>query len=143
MRNKKQIFVAEDADDDFFLLKRAFSRQMPDAELCRAEDGISAIEMLGGYLSVFATPDLILLDLKMPRLDGLGVLRWIRSQQGFSGTAVVILSSSDQPENIRQAYEAGATSFHVKPTSLAELERFVKAMSSLGARFGISLSQQS
>jgi CheY-like chemotaxis protein len=39
--------------------------------------------MLGGYLSVFATPDLILLDLKMPRLDGLGVLRWIRSQQGF------------------------------------------------------------
>jgi len=130
------------------LVRRAFKAAFIDNPLHVVRDGEEAIAYLQGE-GMYSNraenplPSLILLDLKMPRLDGLGVLRWIRSQQGFSGTAVVILSSSDQPENIRQAYEAGATSFHVKPTSLVELERFVKAMSSLGARFGISLIQQS
>jgi len=130
MSNKKHIFVAEDSDDDFYFLERAFSRQKPAVELCRARDGISAVEVLRGYLSAFATPDLILLDLKIPGLDGLDVLRWIRAQDGFRRIAVVILSSSDQPENVCQAYDAGATSFLVKPGSLTQLQELVEAMSS-------------
>jgi CheY-like chemotaxis protein len=65
-------------------------------------------------------PDLVLLDLKLPKLDGFEVLRWIRTQPSLSGLRVVVLSSSENIRDVNLAYALGANSFLVKPTDLKE-----------------------
>jgi DNA-binding response OmpR family regulator len=68
---------------------------------------------------------LLLLDLKMPRLDGFDVLEWVRQQPGFSSLQVVIFSSSDEAKDINRAYGLGANWYLVKPHSMDELTALV------------------
>jgi CheY-like chemotaxis protein len=70
-------------------------------------------------------PQLVLLDLKMPRLDGFDVLEWIRNEPCFKHLMVVIFSSSAEPRDIGRAYHLGANEYLVKPHSIEELNRLV------------------
>jgi CheY-like chemotaxis protein len=116
------ILQVEDDENDVFLLRHAFEHAGVTTPIHITRDGQEAIEYLSGEgkyadRKLFPVPSLIILDVKMPRRSGLEVLRWIRSHQLFSCIPVVMLSSSAQPRDIDQAYEAGANAFVVKPAT--------------------------
>src|SRR5262245_26928604 len=99
------ILLAEDREDDILLLPRAFARGEIQNPLFVVRDGEEAISYLSG-IGKYANraehplPDLLLLDLKMPRADGFEVLRWIRQQAGLSSLRVVVLTASDQIRDV-------------------------------------------
>src|ERR1041385_9060587 len=114
------ILVVEDQEDDIFLIRKAFRKAGVPNPLHVVRDGQEAIEYLSGE-GAYANraehplPDLVLLDLKLPRVDGFQVLQWLRQQSGISEIPVVVLTSSDQTWEINTAYSLGANSFLVKP----------------------------
>ena len=73
-------------------------------------------------------PDLLLLDLKMPGIDGFEVLTWIRQQPGLSSLRVVVLTASDHIRDVNQAYQLGANSFMVKPSDFQNFVEFGKSI---------------
>lgn len=125
-REPVKVLVAEDDPQDAFLLKRAFTRQGIDASVDFVCDGQEAIDYLEGEGSFAGQkkklPSLLLLDLKMPRLNGFDVLQWLRGHAGLHRMPVVVLSSSALKRDVNRAYELGANSFIVKPGELTELQ---------------------
>jgi CheY-like chemotaxis protein len=127
------ILLAEDREDDVIMLRRSFQKAGINNPMQVVRDGEEAISYLEGTGSFsdrveFPLPELILLDLKMPKVDGFDVLRWIRSQRSFSGIRVVVLSSSESIRDVNLAYSLGANSFLVKPTDFngfVELSGFI------------------
>src|SRR5262245_19143672 len=119
---RKTILVAEDNPDDAFLLKRAFAQAGINVRLDFVQDGEQVIHYLkgeNGYSdrNAHPFPSLLLLDLKMPRLDGFDVLNWLRQQRGgLRRLLVTVLTSSDQPSDVDRAYDLGANSYLIKPT---------------------------
>src|ERR1043165_7447002 len=73
-------------------------------------------------------PTMLLLDLKMPRVNGFEVIDWIRRQPGLRRLLVVVFTSSELPEDINHAYELGANSYLVKPTEFSELEKLARTL---------------
>ena len=125
------VFLAEDDETDVMLLRRAFASAGLDAPLHVAHDGLALIEQLEKCVRDGAGPwpDLVLLDLKMPRRDGLQTLQWLRAHPQFRYVPVIIFSSSAHRADVCRAYELGASAFLVKPPSLAEradVARFLK-----------------
>jgi CheY-like chemotaxis protein len=124
------ILVAEDDPTDAYFFERAFKRAGIPVTLHFVRDGQEVLDCLQGE-GQFADrarhplPQLLLLDLKMPRLDGFDVLKWVRKQRGMSDLMVVIFSSSDEPKHMDRAYGLGANSYLVKPHSMAELTALV------------------
>ena len=97
-----------------------------------AADGQQALEYLGGEgafadRSAHPFPGLIFLDIKLPLVSGLEVLRWLRDHPGLRRTVVIVLTSSNHPDDIRGAYDLGANSYVVKPASFQQLAEFAKA----------------
>lgn len=115
------------------MLRRSFQKAGIGNPIQVVRDGEEAINYLAGIGTYsdrveFPLPELILLDLKMPKLDGFEVLQWIRAQRNFSGIRVVVLSSSDSIQDVNLAYSLGANSFLVKPTDFngfVELSDFI------------------
>ena len=130
---KKRVLVAEDDPSDVYLLKRAFAEADLPATLHVVRDGQEAIDYLEGQegysdRNAHPLPDLMLLDLKMPRLNGFDVLNWLRQQPGLKRLLVTVLTSSNESVDINRAYDLGANSYLVKPhgtNDLAELIRRV------------------
>jgi CheY-like chemotaxis protein len=127
----KRVLVAEDDPSDVFFLKRAFVLAGVPALLSFVRDGQEAIDYLEGEnkyadRDAYPIPDLMLLDLKMPRLDGFDVLGWLRQQPGLKRLLVTILTSSDQPQDINRAYDLGANSYLLKPHNSEHLSDLVK-----------------
>jgi len=112
-----RVLVADDNEDHRFLTIRAL-RDLPgvDLEIETASDGEEAIEAARAE-----RPDLVLLDLKMPKVDGFAVLRAMKSSPELRSTPIVVLTSSDRPEDVREAYELGTNSYVTKPTTAAGL----------------------
>ncbi len=126
----KKVLIAEDDPGDVFLLQRAFNVSGVPATLHFVRDGQEAIDYLGGQAAyadrdAHPLPDLLLLDLKMPRLNGFDVLSWLRQQPGLRRLLVTVLTSSDHPEDINRAYDLGANSYLVKPHGSQELSDLV------------------
>jgi len=120
------ILQVEDDENDVFFLKLALTKNKIEAGLQVAEDGREAITYLRGDgkfadRSHYPLPDLILLDLKLPHVMGLDVLKWIRDQPSFDMTVVIVLTSSQQRSDIQEACSTGANSYLLKPTSPMEL----------------------
>src|SRR4051812_35437595 len=120
------ILLAEDREDDVVLIRRAFRQAYVVNPLYVVQDGVEAISYLKGEgrfsnREEFPLPDLMLLDLKMPRLDGFEVLEWIRKQPGLSSLRVVVLTSSDELRDVNRAYKLGANSFMVKPVDFEDV----------------------
>jgi CheY-like chemotaxis protein len=113
------ILIVEDREDDILVMRRAFDKASLANPIKIVRDGEEALAYLSGegkYSSrdEYPLPALILLDLKLPRMDGFEVLTWIRKQDGLRGLPVVVLTSSDQLRDVNRAYEIGANSFFVK-----------------------------
>src|SRR5258705_12172576 len=112
------ILLAEDREDDILLVQRAFAKGEIANPLFVVRDGDEAICYLSGIgkygnRAEYPLPDLLLLDLKMPRTDGFEVLRWVRQQPGLSALRIVVLTSSENIRDVNQAYRLGANSFLV------------------------------
>jgi len=126
----KKVLIAEDDPTDVFLLQRAFAAAKVSATLHVVRDGQEAIDYLEGHdgfadRNAYPLPDLMLLDLKMPKLNGFDVLGWLRQKPGLKRLLVTILTSSDQPNDINRAYDLGANSYLVKPHGTNELAELV------------------
>jgi CheY-like chemotaxis protein len=127
----KKVLIAEDDPSDIFFLKRAFQIAGVPASLQFVRDGQEAIDYLEGDdrfadRHTYPLPDLLLLDLKMPRLNGFDVLDWLRRQPGLKRLLVTVLTSSDQPQDINRAYDLGANSYLLKPHNAESLSELVK-----------------
>src|SRR5438105_2858307 len=114
------ILVAEDREDDIILIRRAFARARVVNPIHVVRDGEEALAYLKGEGKYgnrreYPLPELLLLDLKMPRMDGFEVLRWVRSQPDLRLLRVVVLTSSEDVRDVNLAYQLGANSFLVKP----------------------------
>lgn len=128
MSDRAVFLLVEDNESDVILIQRAFVTAKilnPLFIVNSAEDAMAYLAGAGRYNNrdEFPLPGLILLDLKLPGLDGFDFLRWLRQQPGIHSLRVVVLSSSDHVRDIDQAYKVGANSFLVKPV---DFERFVE-----------------
>ena len=132
--DKKIILLVEDNPDDEALTLRALHKQNIANEVIVARDGAEAIDYL------FATgphegrdakrlPQLVLLDLKLPKVDGIEVLQRIRSSEATCLLPVVVLTSSNEQQDLIQSYSSGANSYVRKPVNF---EEFIEATRQLG-----------
>jgi two-component system, response regulator len=130
----KYILLIEDNPNDEILARRALQKNSITNPLVVARDGVEAMEFLTGTGS-FANrdarqlPALILLDLKLPRLDGLEVLRQLRAHGPTSRLPVVVLTSSDEENDVKRSYELGINSYIRKPVDFNEFVATVKQLS--------------
>ncbi len=115
------ILLVEDNPVDIDLLRRAFQRRNLSNPLEVARDGLEALEFLDRWeRGELAPPAVILLDIKLPKVDGLEVLRRIRAHDRFRRIPVVMLTSSSEDRDIATAYDSGANSYIVKPVDFAK-----------------------
>ena len=130
MGDRAVILLVEDSEDDLFLIRKAFERaQVPNPLYC-VNSGREALDYLAGEgkfanRAEYPLPDLMLLDLKMPEIDGFDVLRWVKRQASLASLRVVVLTSSDAIRDVNQAYQLGANSFLVKPM---DFDRFTETV---------------
>jgi len=130
----KIILLVEDNPSDVELTRRALHNSHIANQLIVAEDGQEALDYLFGGDPLANTnrnelPALILLDLKLPKVDGLHVLRQIRANERTSHLPVVILTTSNEEQDITQSYDLGANSYIRKPV---DFKQFVDAIQYLG-----------
>jgi CheY-like chemotaxis protein len=133
MKSKIILFV-EDNPSDILLTKRAFTKSHIANELVVAEDGQEALDYLfggGKYASrdTSEIPALVLLDLKLPRVDGHEVLRRIRADERTRRLPVVIMTTSREEQDVAQSYDLGANSYIRKPV---DFKQFVESVEHLG-----------
>jgi len=133
MKSEYCILVAEDDDNDFMLLRRAFDKSGSKQRLERVMDGLQAIDYLEGKGAFtdrlkFPSPDILIVDLKMPRMTGLELLSWIRDHPQYRVIPTLIMSSSDQQVDIAKAYDLGANTYFVKPSDFETLRTLVKSI---------------
>lgn len=130
----KTILLVEDNADDVELTLRALKKNNINNEVVVARDGVEALEYLFGEgkwagRDVDILPQVVLLDLKLPRVDGLGVLTRIRGDARTCLLPVVILTSSKEDQDVLNGYRLGANSYVRKPIDFNE---FVEAARQLG-----------
>lgn len=133
MTDAAVILLVEDRQDDIILIQKAFHKSFLRNPMKVVRDGAEAIEYLAGSgqysnRQEFPLPSLILLDLKMPRIDGFEVLEWLRAQPGISNIPVLVLTSSRRPVDVSRAYKLGANSFLVKPVDFENYTRLGKVL---------------
>jgi CheY-like chemotaxis protein len=127
-----RILVAEDNPHDAFFLKRAFLRAGINAPIQFVANGEDAVKYLGGAAPFtdrqnFPLPNMMMLDLKMPRLDGFEVLQWLRQQPGLKRLPVIIFTSSAEPNDVDRAHELGANGYAIKPAGVDDLFTTIQA----------------
>lgn len=127
------ILLAEDDQNDVMLIKRAFSKSHVINPIACVENGEEAVAYLSGRGQYadrerHPLPFMMLLDLKLPRLSGHEVLKWLRAQPGLKRLPVVVLTSSREPSDINRAYEVGANSYLVKPVVFEEFSTLLKQL---------------
>jgi CheY-like chemotaxis protein len=128
-----RILSAEDDPTESLLLRRAFLKAGIKAALDIVSDGQQAVDWLRGHppfgdRTRHPLPTLLLLDLKMPRMDGFQVIEWLRQQPGLRRLLVVVLSNSEEVQDVNRAYDMGANSFVRKPTHFKGLQAMAEDM---------------
>jgi CheY-like chemotaxis protein len=128
------VLLVEDDPNDVLLVKMAFQKSLAGLRLMVVTNGVEAVQYLKGEgpyaeRSAYPFPEFVLLDLKMPLMNGFDVLRWIRAQPIIKRLPVIVFSSSLHDGDAALAYEEGANSFVSKPTDFGKL---VQTMKSLG-----------
>lgn len=136
-----EVLLVEDNPNDAELTLRALRDAVSRERVKHVEDGVKALEALFGAEEGAARgarlPRVILLDLKLPRLDGLEVLRRVKADERTRAVPVVMFTSSKEERDIAQSYRLGANSYVVKPVGFDE---FLSAISSMG-RYWLKLNQ--
>ena len=128
-----RVLVADDNEDHLYLTVRAL-QEVPDVELVidAAVDGEQALDAVyrrGNYAGE-RPPNLILLDIKMPKLTGLEVLERLKSDERMRTIPVVVLTSSERPEDVDATYRLGGNSYVTKPSTGAGLREGLRRVSS-------------
>jgi two-component system response regulator len=127
MGNIAEILLVEDNPNDAELAIRALKKNNLANNLVHLEDGQEALDYL--YDDNNEMPKLILMDVKMPRVDGIEVLRKLKSDEKRKVIPVVMLTSSKEDKDIIEAYNLGVNAYIVKPV---DFDQFVKAVTQLG-----------
>jgi len=140
MKKTEHILLAKDNEDYALLFRRALKSARIDASLDVVHDGQEAVKYLAGTddyadREKHPFPKLLLLDLKMPRMDGFEVLSAVRQRLGFTRLPVIVLTHSDNPADVRRAYELGATSYFRKPDSLEGLDEMIHVLHAYWLKF--------
>ena len=119
-QDKATVILAEDNPGDVFLIRRALDAQQLSYELLLARDGEDAMKYVMEAASGERKMDLLLLDLNLPRRDGSEVLARMRSHASLTKVPVVVLTSSDSPQDRDRCLKLGASRYFQKPANLAE-----------------------
>lgn len=136
---KARILIADDDADHAFFTVRAFREAHgSDVEISTVVDGEEALEFLQqrGKHAGAQRPHLVVLDLKMPKVDGLQVLDAIKNDERLRTIPTVVLSSSDRPQDVKASYELHANSYVTKPANLNGLREGVQDL----ARYWVDVS---
>jgi two-component system response regulator len=133
MMTNKAILLVEDNEDDELLTLRALKKHNILNEVVIARDGVEALDYLFGTgahagRDTSMQPQVVLLDLNLPRIGGLDVLRRLRDDSRTKLLAVVVLTSSKEEEDILRSYALGANSFVRKPVEFDEFSHAVKTL---------------
>jgi CheY-like chemotaxis protein len=128
------ILHVDDDSNDVVLFEHACQKAGVSCNLHNVEDGDEAISYLRGEQQFanrerYPIPTLVLLDLKMPRMNGFDLLAWVRSHEEFGALPIVVLSSSNHESDVKRAYDLGANSYLVKPVGFDSLVEIVRALS--------------
>lgn len=127
------ILYVENDDNDIFLFHRALKRIGFAHRFVSLKNGREALAYLDGTGPFadryqFPLPALLVLDLKMPELSGIDVLRWVRAHAAFATLPVLLLSSSTQPSDVEDARRLGANAYAIKPGTPQQLEAMLKSI---------------
>jgi CheY-like chemotaxis protein len=130
---EQPILLVENNQADILLILRAFQWARVNRQITVVTSGMDAVAYLQGTPPYedrreYPLPALVLLDIKMPGMDGFEVLGWIRRQWEFFELCVVMLTSSDHIRDANQAYHLGANSFLVKPLDFENAAKFVRSL---------------
>jgi CheY-like chemotaxis protein len=139
MDAEASILIAEDDENDAFIVKRALQEAGVNCPVHFCKDGLEARAFLCGEAPYvdrqqFNSPWLLITDLKMPRMTGLELLKWLRGHAECGLIPTIVLSASGQTSDIQEAYRLGANSYLVKPSSYKDL---VEAMRLIVGYWGI------
>jgi len=133
MNRPPLVLLVDDSEDDRSFFKRALQKLAPGLTLVEIVDGREAIDYLGGH-GAFSdrdehpSPTHVILDLKMPKCSGVQVLEWIRKEAVAPNLPVIVLTSSDAPEDRRQVGALGVDDYLVKPASFENLLAVVRSI---------------
>jgi two-component system response regulator len=125
--NSIEILLVEDDAGDAGLIARALQKSDLANKMVHVWDGQEALDLLFG--KEVSMPKLVLLDLKLPRVDGIEVLRKLKADPGTKAIPVVMLTSSNQQKDVQACYDLGANSYIVKPV---EYRFFIEAVTEIG-----------
>jgi CheY-like chemotaxis protein len=128
MNTQPSILLVEDNPMDVDLALRAFRKRRLTNPVDIARDGEEALEWISKWEGGAPVPAVILLDLKLPRVDGLEVLRQLKAHSQFRRVPVVVLTTSAESHDVARAYELGANSYIVKPV---DFDKFVEVASQI------------
>jgi CheY-like chemotaxis protein len=123
------IILVEDSDEDAELTMRALKRQKLANNVRRLSDGQAAIDYFFGPTAEVDVPRVVLLDLKLPMVNGLEILRRLKAEERTHDIPVVVLTSSKEDRDLEEAYRLGVNSYIVKPV---EFDKFMSAVESVG-----------
>ena len=126
------ILLVEDNEDDVFLMKHSLTSAGVSNPVYVVESGQEAIDYLSGFGKYqdrrqYPLPVIVFLDLKLPLMSGHEVLAWIRGQRQLESLLVVVLTSSNEPSDVRRSYSLGANSYLMKPLTARQLVDLAKA----------------
>ena len=127
------ILLVEDNPNDAELALRALGKVAGNATVLHIEDGVHALDYVFGQGSysgrdVMRTPKMLMLDLKLPKVDGLEVLKRVRSDPRFSKLPIIVFSSSKEERDLVECYRLGVNSYIVKPVNFDAFMSVVTAM---------------
>ncbi len=134
MKNTVEVLLIEDNPDDAELTIRALKKKKLANNLVHLKDGAEALDFIFGRgvyaeRDILSTPKVILLDLKMPKVNGIEVLEKIRADERTQKIPVVVLTSSKEDPDVDRCYKLGVNSYIVKPV---DFDNFLEAVSNLG-----------
>ena len=133
MNDKKTILLVDDSENDILLMRAAFKKAEFDSPLREVQNGEQAIAYLKGEGShsdrdQFPLPTVMLLDLNMPMKNGFEVLAWLRVQPGLRRLTVVVITASMRVEDVERAFDLGANSYLVKPSTIEDLTAMIRCL---------------
>lgn len=126
MTDKARILLIEDNDDHAELVMRALEDHQIVGEVARARDGAEALDYLFGDDADSHRPDVIFLDLRLPRVDGLEVLRRIKGENTLRDVPVVVLTTSSADRDLASAYDSHVNAYVVKPLDYDALDKMLR-----------------
>jgi CheY-like chemotaxis protein len=131
-RERLIILLIEDEESDIFFMRRATERSNGGHTLNAVHDGEEAIRYLRGEgqygdRQKFQLPNVVLTDLKMPRMNGFDFLRWLRQHPECSIIPIIVYSNSNMESDVREAYRLGANSYIRKPSDLSQMVEILHA----------------